>query len=325
MVSGGTDSLEKDNTPNGCPTESITSVEINNNIQCSADESTVVQAPNVENYLGNEQNCHNDSRSLEVTGTVQTSQDHLKANRTAEEIAEARAARLRRLEEQCQQLYNKVTRTTHRSTALCNRLEELHEQYGSNDSPAGTRTDSESSIPVPPPFPHVLHARRIQTSPVLSQRNYSEELMVSQPTTSSLVHTLYPSQILTDIEENETNDSRETTETNSIPTPPPFSHSIHLWQIPVSSESTTAQISNAEEQSGRAYVPTPPPLPQILRGRRLPTYSVQSQSNDGSTTHSENETTTRQISSITQAHEEMSQESTLSSTRGENHSNSNLK
>jgi hypothetical protein len=325
MVSGGTSSLEKDNTPNDCLTESITSVEKNNNIQCSTDESTIVQAPTVENYLCNEQNCHDDSRSSEVTGTVQSSQEHLKANRTAEEIAEARAARLRRLEEQCQQLYNKVTRTTHRSFALCNRLEELHEQYGSNDSPAGTRTDSESSIPVPPPFPHVLHARRIQTSPVLSQRNDSEELMVSQPTTSALVHTLYPSQIRTDIEENETNDSRETTETNSIPTPPPFSHSIHLWEISVSSESTAAQISNGEEQSGRTYIPTPPPLPQILRGRRLPTYSVQSQSNDGSTTHSGNETTTRRISSITQAREEMSQESTISSTRGENHSNSNLK
>jgi hypothetical protein len=321
MVSGGAESLEKDNTPNDCPTESINSVEINNNIQCSTDESTILQESNVENYLHNEQNSHDDSRNSGITETVQSSQEHLKANRTAEEIAEARAARLRRLEEQCQQLYNKVTRTTHRSTALCNRLEELHEQYGSNDSPAGTRTDSESSIPVPPPFPHALRARRLQTSPVLSQRNDSEELMVSHPTTSSHVHTLYCSQIPTDIEENETSDSRETTETNSIPTPPPFPHSIHPWQISASSESTAAQISNAEEESGRTYIPTPPPLPQILRGRRLPMYSVQSQSNNGSTTHTENETTTRRSPSITQAHEEMSEESTIPSTRGESHSN----
>jgi hypothetical protein len=172
-------------------------------------------------------------------------------------------------------------------------LEELHEQYGSNDSPVGTRTDSENSIPVPPPFPHVLHARRIQTSPVLCQRNDSEELMVSPTTTSSFVHTLSSIQIPRDVEDNVTNDSRETTETNSIPTSPPVPLSIHSFQISASSESTAAQICNAEEQSGRISIPTPPPLPQIIRGRRLPTYSVQSQSDSDSTAHSENETTTQ--------------------------------
>jgi hypothetical protein len=187
------------------------------------------------------------------------------------------------------------------------------------------RTDSESSIPVPPPFPHVLHARRIQTSAVLSQTNDSEELMVSPTTTSSFVNTLYSSQIPTDIEDNGTNDSRETTETNSIPTPSPFPHSIHPFQISASSESTGAEISNAEEESGRISIPTPPPLPQILRGRRLPTYSVQSESNGDNTAHGEDETTTQRIPSITQTHEEMSQESTVSSTRDESYPNSNLK
>lgn len=325
MVSGEADTLGENNTPNDCPPENMTSVETDNAIQCSADESSMLQEPNVENYLCNQQSSHDDSRSSEQSGTVQSSQEHLKVNRTPEEIAEARAARLKRLEEQCQQLYNKVTRTTHRSTALCNRLEELHEQYGSSDSAVGIRTDSESSIPVPPPFPHVLHARRIQTSAVLSERNDSEELMVSPTTTSSFVHTLYSSQIPTDIEDNETSDSRETTETNSIPAPSPFPHSIHSFQISASSESTAAEISNAEEQSGRISIPTPPPLPQILRGRRLPTYSVQSQSNGDSTAHSEDETTTQRIPSITQTHEEMSQESTTSSTRNESNSNSNLK
>lgn len=325
MVSGEADTLGENSTPNDCPPENITSVKTDNTIQCSADKSTMLQLPNVENYLCTQQNSHDDARSSEQLGTVQSSQEHLKVNRTPEEIAEARAARLKRLEEQCQQLYNKVTRTTHRSTALCNRLEELHEQYGSNDSPVGVRTDSESSIPVPPPFPHVLHARRIQTSAVLSQTNDSEELMVSPTTTSSFVNTLYSSQIPTDIEDNGTNDSRETTETNSIPTPSPFPHSIHPFQISASSESTGAEISNAEEESGRISIPTPPPLPQILRGRRLPTYSVQSESNGDNTAHGEDETTTQRIPSITQTHEEMSQESTVSSTRDESYPNSNLK
>jgi hypothetical protein len=325
MVSSETDSLKEDITPNNCLPQSKTSVETNNTIQCSADESSVLQQPDVENYLCNEQNSHADSRRSEASGTAQSSQEHLKANRTPEEIAEARAARLRRLEEQCQQLYNKVTRTTHRSTALCIRLEELHEQYGSSDSPLCTRTDSESSIPIPPPLPHVLHASRTQNSPVRSQRNDSEELMVSSPTTTSLAQTHYCSQIPADAEENETNDSKGTTETNSIPIPPPFPHSNNSREISISPESTAAQISSIEDRSGRTSIPTPPPLPQILRGRRLPTYSVQSQSNDGSTTHSENENTTRQIPNITQTHEEMSQESTVSSTTGESHSNSSLK
>lgn len=323
MASGETNTLGENNTPNDCPPENLTSIETNN-IQCSADESTILQEPNVENYLCNQQISHDDLSS-EQSGAVRSSQEHLKVNRTPEEIAEARAARLRRLEEQCQQLYNKVTRTTHRSTALCNRLEELHEQYGSSDSPVGTRNNSESSIPVPPPFPHVLHARWIQTSPVLSQRNDSEELMASPTTTSSFVDTIYSSQIPTDIEDNAMNDSRETAETNSIAISPPVPLSIDSFQISASSESTAAQICNAEEQQGRISIPTPPPLPQILRGRRLPTCSVQSQSNSDSTTHSEDETTTQRIPSVTQTHEEMSQESTISSTRNESYSDSNLK
>nr|CAD7407445.1 unnamed protein product [Timema poppensis] len=53
--------------------------------------------------------------------------------RTPEQALAAREARLKRLEEQCQQLVKKVTKTTHRSVALSNRLEELHEHYGNGD------------------------------------------------------------------------------------------------------------------------------------------------------------------------------------------------
>jgi hypothetical protein len=144
--------------------------------------------------------------------------------------------------------------------------------------------------------------------------------MVSPTTTSSFVPTLCSSQLPRVIEDNGTNDSKETTETNSIPTSPPVPLSIHSFQISASSESTAAQICNAEEQSGRISIPTPPPLPQIVRGRRLPTCSVQSQNDNDSTAHSEDETTTQRFPSVTQTHEDMLQESTISSTRNESYS-----
>ncbi|XP_046385028.1 uncharacterized protein LOC124155332 isoform X2 [Ischnura elegans] len=56
------------------------------------------------------------------------------AERSMEERLQARAERLRRLEEQCSQLFKKVTRTTNRSAELSSRLEELHEQYGEQGS-----------------------------------------------------------------------------------------------------------------------------------------------------------------------------------------------
>lgn len=59
--------------------------------------------------------------------------------RSPEQLLEARAARLQRLEEQCRQLVQRVTQTSHRSTELSNRLEELHGQYGTEDaSPGGS-------------------------------------------------------------------------------------------------------------------------------------------------------------------------------------------
>jgi hypothetical protein len=333
IMSGETENLEENSTQNYSLSENITSKETDDATQCSTDESTTLQEPDVENNSCNQQNSCDDSRSSEELGAVKYSQEHLKVSRTPEEIAEARAARLKRLEEQCQQLYNKVARTTHRSTALCNRLEELHEQYRSSDSPLGARTDSESNIPVPPPFPHVLHARQIPTSPVLTQRNNSEELPASTSTTSppSFLRTIHSRHIPIGTEQNEINDSRDVTETDSVPTPPPFPHNLRPMRIPTSSESTVTQIIDAEEEAGRIFIPTPPPLPQILRGRLLPVCSVQSQSNNSesldSTMQATDETTTQRIPSITQTQEEMSQEPAISSssTGDARHINPNLK
>ncbi|XP_022193657.2 coiled-coil domain-containing protein 186 isoform X2 [Nilaparvata lugens] len=68
-------------------------------------------------------------------------EDH---KRTPEEILDARTARLKRLEEQCKQLFSKVTATTHKSNALSTKLDQIHEQYGgsSNQKPEEVSTVS---------------------------------------------------------------------------------------------------------------------------------------------------------------------------------------
>lgn len=67
--------------------------------------------------------------------------------RTPEEVLATRADRLKRLEEQADWLVKKMNATNKRGTALCTRLEELHEAYG--------------EPPVPPPMPDVLPSRRL--------------------------------------------------------------------------------------------------------------------------------------------------------------------
>lgn len=68
-------------------------------------------------------------------------------SRTPEEVLAARADRLKRLEEQADWLVKKMNATSKRGSALCTRLEELHEAYG--------------DPPVPPPMPDVLPSRRL--------------------------------------------------------------------------------------------------------------------------------------------------------------------
>ncbi|XP_025266487.1 putative protein tag-278 isoform X2 [Camponotus floridanus] len=78
--------------------------------------------------------------------------------RTPEEVLATRADRLKRLEEQADWLMKKMNATSKRSTALCTRLEELHEVYG--------------EPPVPPPMPDVLPSYRLPSSLLnLSRQN----------------------------------------------------------------------------------------------------------------------------------------------------------
>ncbi|XP_069703372.1 myosin-10 [Periplaneta americana] len=183
-----------------------------NTLPQSSAENDVSQEQRIESTSCSQQS---DDRFLpETPKCMKSDQNNVKPNRTPEQIAEARAARLKRLEEQCQQLFNKVTRTTHRSTALCNRLEELHEQYRSSTSSPVSRTDScgdspvttpsplpfpqpeTDRIPPPPPFPHNLRPMRIPTCleetsrmerlPSCSQSNVSAE---QQNTTQNTIET----------------------------------------------------------------------------------------------------------------------------------------
>lgn len=82
-----------------------------------------------------------------------------------EEILDARAARLKRLEEQCSQLFKRVVRTSNMSVAISNRLEELHEHYGDTEenresakrrSLRNSESENSSDIPKPPPMPSVI-------------------------------------------------------------------------------------------------------------------------------------------------------------------------
>lgn len=74
----------------------------------------------------------------------------------------ARAARLRRLEQQCQSLLNQMALTSLRSDTLSTRLEELHEQYGSEERRGSSRQQSESEPVSEPSEPQDERSDRVQ-------------------------------------------------------------------------------------------------------------------------------------------------------------------
>ncbi|XP_065218818.1 uncharacterized protein LOC135844524 [Planococcus citri] len=80
------------------------------------------------------ESCDEPQQSISSSSADQTTKPFVK-RKSSEEILEARAARLRRLEHQCQSLLNQMALTSLRSDTLSTRLEELHEQYGSEDRP----------------------------------------------------------------------------------------------------------------------------------------------------------------------------------------------
>ncbi|XP_018309288.1 interaptin isoform X5 [Mycetomoellerius zeteki] len=84
---------------------------------------------------------------LQESGISAQKEITLIKSRTPEEVLATRADRLKRLEEQADWLMKKMNATSKRGTALCTRLEELHNTY--------------SEPPVPPPMPDVLPSYRL--------------------------------------------------------------------------------------------------------------------------------------------------------------------
>ncbi|XP_063216622.1 protein Daple [Bacillus rossius redtenbacheri] len=117
--------------------------------------------------------------------------------RTPEQVLQAREARLRRLEEQCEQLVRKVTSTSNRSVVLSSRLEELHEQYGGAPEPPPMPgaipalripETPTSAAPAPPPMPGAIPTLRIPTtgqSDLSSQSTNSEDTVLSSHSRSN--------------------------------------------------------------------------------------------------------------------------------------------
>lgn len=93
-----------------------------------------------ETSVSNDKEIVSESAALGPKSEEQhTHAESSKQHRTPEEILEARASRLRRLEQQCCSLLNQMALTSLRSDTLSTRLEELHEQYGSEERHSLTR------------------------------------------------------------------------------------------------------------------------------------------------------------------------------------------
>ncbi|XP_046484410.1 myosin heavy chain, skeletal muscle [Neodiprion pinetum] len=115
----------------------------------------------------------------ETSTASQSSVDSVtpKTSRTPEEVLVARAARLKRLEEQADWLMKKMNATSQRGSALSTRLEELHEAYG--------------EPPAPPPLPDVLPSVRLETnSNELDERreHQVQESLTSRPEEALPLH-----------------------------------------------------------------------------------------------------------------------------------------
>lgn len=110
------------------------------------------------------------------TNSSQLSQQTTKP-KSSEEILEARAARLRRLEQQCRSLFNQMALTSLRSDTLSTRLEELHEQYGSEERRTHvSKTESEQTeTPTADPDSRQSRVQQIEQTCMEMLENVSDE------------------------------------------------------------------------------------------------------------------------------------------------------
>lgn len=100
----------------------------------------------IESSIVYQKNTPNEEQAACSSGSGLTSQISSPVQaRTPEQILEARAARLKRLEDQCKSLFCKMSATSSRSDLISNKLDELHESYGAPEQAVTDTTNSKKS------------------------------------------------------------------------------------------------------------------------------------------------------------------------------------
>ncbi|KAK3928093.1 Liprin-alpha-3 [Frankliniella fusca] len=189
-----------------------------------------------------------------------------RAQRSAEEILAARAARLQRLEQQADWLKKKVANTNWRGSALANKLEELHEQYGPTaaaEAAARTASRAEATSTSPPssrPSPAACTTPSTGSSsrPTASRSSPSSSTPTS--TAPSTADQRTPEEILAARAERL---SRLERQTSSL-----FSQMNRTSQV---GNMLSTRLEELHGQYGPPpAAPPPPPLPAVLPAGRLP-------------------------------------------------------
>ncbi|KAK9502934.1 hypothetical protein O3M35_011614 [Rhynocoris fuscipes] len=110
------------------------------------DEAVILPANQTETVESDqiEEPKDDDKEVEEAVSSRAVDEESVPRQRTAEEILKAREDRLKRLEEQCKGLFNKMNQTSQRSDIISSRLVELHEQYGEEGRMKRQRTLSSS-------------------------------------------------------------------------------------------------------------------------------------------------------------------------------------
>ena len=140
-VLGENNSRLDETTVDNNPTHSLSSVETIKQVQPSSTSTEFCE--DLSQPVNPDQKLKADE-----AGESRQSSTSTTSRRSPDEVLAARAARLKRLEEQADWLVKKMSATSRRGSALNTRLEELHETYG--------------SPPGPPPMPDVLPTFRLQ-------------------------------------------------------------------------------------------------------------------------------------------------------------------
>ncbi|KAE8742592.1 hypothetical protein FOCC_FOCC011886 [Frankliniella occidentalis] len=183
-----------------------------------------------------------------------------RAERSAEEILAGRAARLQRLEQQADWLKKKVANTNRRGSALANKLEELHEQYGpaasaeSRTSPRADTRVSATTATASTSSPTASATTPAERTPeeILAAR--AERLSRLEQQTSSLFSQMNRTSHIGNMLSNRLEELHEhygQDASPSPPPPPPMPDALTAGRLPVTSPP-----------------PSPPPAPEADQQER---------------------------------------------------------